>query len=140
MTTEEWLAEQKKVWGEVGKHDVYGDTVERLKMAERRLIQLAEMTPPEDVDLLVAAILDAASPADSFGTGPALMRFQSLRPAVTRHVEAALRNGVVPHSIVWIVSNALLRGDTEAVEQRLPDGLRALSCEEWAAEEAASKP
>lgn len=140
MTTQEWLAEQERVWGwgEGGTHDVFGDTVERLKMAEQELRQLASMTPPEDADVLVAGIVDAMAPANAFGTGPALMRFATLRPAITARVTEALRNGVVPGHVVWIVANAFLRGDTDALEQVLPPGLRALSCEEWAAEEKAA--
>lgn len=138
MTTEEWQAEQRRVWGEVGNHDVFGDTVARLKVADARLTQLAEMTGPEDADILVADVLVAMAPSDSFGTGPAIHRFATLRERVTERVASALRSGAVPHGIVWIVANAFLRGDTGAVEERLPDGVRALTCEEWAREQAAT--
>lgn len=139
MTTEGWLAEQRRVWGEVGAHDVFGDTVERLKLADDRLIQLAEMAGPEDADVVVSGILEAMAPANAFGTGPALMRFQSLRPAITERVTKVLAERRGGSIAVWIVANAFLRGDTDAVERKLPEGLRALSCEEWALEEAAGK-
>lgn len=136
MTTEEWLDDQKYVWG---TGEAFAEAVERLKLAEAGLIRLVEMTPPEDADVLVAGVLDAVAPPDASGTLIALVRFEAMRPAITRRVADALRNGAVPHSVVWIVVNAFLRGDTWAVERVLPDGLRALSCEEWAAEEAAGR-
>lgn len=135
MTSEEWQAEQKRVWGEVGAHDVFRDTVERLKLADNRLIRLADGAPPDGAEALVESIVEAMA-AGSFGTGPALMRFQSLRPAIIAQVRRVLEERRGGNIAVWIVANAFLRGDTDEVEQKLPDGLRALSCEEYAAEMA----
>lgn len=126
MTTEEWLAEQKAVWG---GSEAFREAVGRLEDHDGRLWRAARDAKPEEATSIVATILDAMAPPEAKGLIAALVRFEELRPAITARVEAALRNGAVPHTIVWIVANAFLRGATEAVERKLPEGLRAVTSE-----------
>lgn len=132
MTTDGWLKQQEDVWGGLGNVDSYARVIERLKVEESRLIQVATWAAPKDADLLVAGILDTLSPPETPAPQAVVARFESLRPAITARVTEALSNGVVPHGIVWIVVNAFLRGDTSAVERVLPEGLRAVTSESGA--------